>query len=117
MTLGVVNEARRLTSSRLRVLACGLLGAGLALGCATMGLRSAVPMKVERPEGTPKDALVYVDEQYVGTLELVAKNGMRIPEGEHRLSVEKNGYYPFDTIIVSDRDPIVVRVELLKLPD
>ncbi len=117
MTLPLVIEPRPLPFSRLGILACGVLGAAMALGCATMGLRSVVPMKVERPEGTPKDALVYVDEQYVGTLDLVAKNGMRIPEGEHRLSVEKNGYYPYDTIIVSDRDPIVVRVELLKLPD
>jgi len=86
-------------------------------GCATMGLKSAVSMKVEREPSAPKDALVYVDEQYIGTLGFVAQRGVRVPEGQHRVSVEKAGYHPYDTLIVSDRQPIALKVSMLKLPD
>lgn len=82
-----------------------------------MGLRAAVSMKVERAEGTPKDALVYIDEQFVGMLGVIAARGVRLPEGEHRISVEKTGYFPFDAIVVSDRQPILLKVSLLRLPD
>lgn len=82
-----------------------------------MGVRSAVDMRVEYPETTPGEALVYIDGQYIGTLRAVSVRGLRIPEGEHRVSVEKNGYLPYDTLVVSDLKPIFLRVELLKLPD
>ncbi len=93
------------------------LALSLALGCATMGLRSAVSMKVKRDPKAPADALVYIDEQYIGTLGAVAKRGVRVPEGQHRLTVEKSGYFPYDTLIVSDREPISLEVALLKLPE
>lgn len=82
-----------------------------------MGLRSAVSMKVERDPDTPKDALVYIDEQYIGTLAYVASRGVRVPEGEHRISVEKNGFHPYDVIVVSDREPLFLHVSLLRLPE
>lgn len=82
-----------------------------------MGLQAAVSMKVERDPSAPKDALVYIDEQYIGTLDFVASRGVRLPEGEHRISVEKNGYHPFDALVVSDRQPIHLKISLLKLPD
>src|SRR5690348_2531916 len=36
-------------------------------GCATMGLRAAVDMKVEAAPQSPPDALVYIDDQYIGS--------------------------------------------------
>jgi PEGA domain len=86
-------------------------------GCATMGLRAAVSFKVERAKGTPKDALVFIDGQYVATLGTVAKRGVRLPEGQHRIRVQKNGYHPFEALVVSDRQPIFLKVEMLELPD
>lgn len=82
-----------------------------------MGLKSAVDLTMEPQEGSPGGALVYVDEQYVGTLQAVAARGLRLPEGEHRITVEKVGYFPFDKIVVSDLDPIHLKIELLALPD
>jgi hypothetical protein len=106
--------------SRLRRGALGLLVA-LALfaelGCATMGLRSAVDLRVERDKGTPGSALVSIDERFVGTLAYVERRGVRLPEGRHRISVEKSGYLPYDAILVSDREPLTLRVELVRLPD
>jgi len=89
----------------------------VATACATQGLRAAVTMHLERHEGTPRDALVYVDEQYIGTLSYVAARGVRLPEGEHRVTVEKAGYFPYDVIVVSDREPIYLDVRLERLPD
>ncbi len=90
---------------------------GVVSGCATMGVRSAVTMSVRYEDGTPQTALVYIDGQFIGRLGYVAKKGVRLPEGEHRISVEKNGYYPFDTIVVSNRKPISVNVKMIRLPD
>lgn len=82
-----------------------------------MGLRPAVDMKFEMAPGTPKSALVYIDEQFIATLGYVASRGVRLPEGQHRITVEKNGYFPYDVIVVSDRKPIRLTVKMLKLPD
>lgn len=105
---------------RARAVSVGLVSCALLcleLGCATMGLRSAVSMKVSRSDATPKDALVYIDGQYVAKLGTVVKRGVRVPEGKHRISVERNGYFPFDAVVVSDRKPIFLEVEMLALPD
>lgn len=109
--------------NRSSLLARGMLGAllvffgGSSSACMTMGLRSAVDVSFAAPPETPGRALVYVDETYVGTLAQVMHRGMRLPEGKHRISVEKTGYYPFDVVVVSNRQPIAVEVELLALPD
>lgn len=82
-----------------------------------MGVRSAVDFTVEVAEGTPGSALVYIDEHYIGTLGAVQARGLRLPEGEHRISVEKTGYFPYDTVVVSDLKPIHLKVRLLRLPE
>lgn len=106
---------RSVFASARRLGLVALLGAVTA--CATQGLRAAVTMHVERHEDTPRDALVYVDEQYIGTLSDVAARGVRLPEGKHRVTVEKAGYFPYDVIVVSDREPIYLDVQLVRLPD
>jgi len=100
---------------RLELLIC--LAATAAAGCMTMGLRAAVDVSFSAPPETPGRALVYVDETYIGTLAQVKRQGLRLTEGKHRISVEKTGYYPFDTVVLSKRQPIAVEVELLPLPD
>lgn len=96
----------------------GTFALGVALsGCATMGVRSAVDLTVEVEEETPGSALVYIDEQYIGTLRAVEVRGLRLPEGEHRISIEKTGYFPYDTVVVSDLKPIHLKVRLLRLPE
>ncbi|NLE88467.1 MAG: PEGA domain-containing protein [Myxococcales bacterium] len=108
---------RPIRSRAARSFVPALLALALAAGCATQGLRPAVSMKVERHEDTPKSALVYIDEQYIGTLGYVAARGVRLPEGEHRITVEKTGYFPYDVVVVSDREPIHLSVRLQRLPD
>ena len=103
-------------SARVALLlaALPLIGPGLA-GCQAH--RAAVPLRVERAADAPRDASVYIDEQFVGLLGVVAVRGVRLPEGEHRITVEKVGYFPWDQRVVSDREPIFLRVELRKVPE
>ena len=84
---------------------------------ACQAQRAAVKLSLERAAATPRDASVYIDEQFVGFLGVVAARGVRLPEGEHRITVEKVGYFPWDLEVVSDRKPIHLKVELRKVPD
>lgn len=102
------------TNVRGLLFALGLL---CSTSCATMGMRSAVDLSVKVAQGTPGAALVYIDGRYIGSLAAVAARGVRLPEGQHRISIEKAGYFPYDVIVESDLQPISLEVELLKLPE
>jgi hypothetical protein len=93
-----------------------LLLVGALLG-SCQAQRAAVHLSLARAAETPRDASVYIDEQFVGFLGVVAARGVRLPEGEHRISVEKVGYFPWDRSVVSDRKPIALNVELRKIPE
>lgn len=99
-------------------------GLGVMLALSSLGAllacqvhRAAVRLSVVRAADTPRDASVYIDEQFVGFLGVVAARGVRLPEGEHRISVEKVGYFPWDQLVVSDRKPVSITVTLRKIPD
>jgi len=100
-------------SAGLRWLLCAALAG--AWGCQAQ--RTAVRLSVERAAASPRDASVYIDEQFVGFLGVVAARGVRLPEGEHRITVEKVGYFPWDELVVSDRKPIHLKVELRRVPE
>ena len=89
-------------------------GAG---GCATSSLRSAVTLEVNHTKATPRDASVYIDEQYIGPLYYVSAYGVRLPVGEHRVTVTKEGYFPWDRLVQADRKPLNLTVELVQVPD
>ena len=88
----------------------------LLSGCSE-GLNAAVSLKVARSPETPRDASVIIDEQYIGPLGYVAAHGVRLRLGEHRISVEKTGYFPFDRLVVADRDDLRLDVKLEPVPD
>jgi len=101
---------------RVRAIAPALLLVGSLLdGCQAQ--RAAVHLSLARAAETPRDASVYIDEQFVGFLGVVAARGVRLPEGEHRISVEKVGYFPWDRLVISDRTPITLNVELRRIPE
>ncbi len=101
------------TASPARWLALALL----LTGCATAGLRTAVPVAFEVARGTPEDALVIVDEEIVGPLGYVARRGVRVSTGEHRVSVQKEGYFPWDALVTADRGQVRLAVKLERIPD
>jgi hypothetical protein len=88
----------------------------LGTGCIQQP-RAAVSLKVVRQDKTPGDASVTIDEQYIGPLRFVAAHGVRLPLGEHRITVEKEGYFPYDVAVVAGRDSILIDVKLVRVPD
>ncbi|MDQ2643505.1 MAG: PEGA domain-containing protein [Myxococcota bacterium] len=93
--------------------------AALALGLAACGpnVRAAVSLKVNRDQRTPRDAGVWIDEEFIGPLSYVAAYGVRLPVGEHRITVQKAGYFPWDRLVTADREPIALDVVLEPIPD
>jgi len=86
------------------------------VGCGPQP-RAAVTLTLHRLKPAPGDANVYIDEELIGPLAYVAARGVRLPEGEHRITVQRTGYFPWDRQVVSDRDPISLDVTLRKIPD
>lgn len=70
-------------------------------------------------KGSPRDASVTVDDQYLGALAFVAAHGVALPPGKHRVTVEKAGYFPWDKLVeANDGDPpLRLDVALTKIPD
>lgn len=106
------------TSGSRRQLAAKLVGRGLlaCLGWHCAAPRAAVPLRFDS-RLAPSDARVYIDERYVGPLHWVAARGVRLPEGEHRISIERKGYFSWDQLVEARRAPIRVRVVLEPVPD
>jgi hypothetical protein len=96
-----------------------VLVAALALAAPACGPQPipAVTLKMRRAPETPKNASVSIDEQYIGPLVYVGSHGVRLPIGTHRITVEKDGYFPFDQLVTSDRDDIELIVKLEPIPD
>jgi len=110
-------------SLSLRILITVLAISALALGAATLGAcgpavgRPTISMKFKVAPKTPPDASVTIDEEYIGPLSYVAARGVRIPRGQHRITVEKEGYFPWDKLVQAERQPIFLDVYLVKVPD
>ncbi len=79
--------------------------------------RAAVSLGVHISKESPGDASVFIDEEYVGPLGYVAAHGVRLPVGEHRVTVKREGYFPWDRLVVADRKPVTLEVTLDRIPD
>jgi hypothetical protein len=83
-------------------------------GCGTPGTYA---VHFKRHPKTPGNASVIIDEQYVGPLAYVAGRGVRVEAGEHRISIEKDGYFPYDQLVQAEQGTIKLDVELVPIPD
>ncbi|HEX4336266.1 MAG TPA: PEGA domain-containing protein [Polyangiaceae bacterium] len=79
--------------------------------------RAAVSLRLKRAPKTPADALVTIDEEFIGPLAYVAAHGVRLPSGTHRITVERTGFFPYDTVVTANNDPIFLDVQLTPVPD
>ncbi len=91
-------------------LACLALSACAGRAPRTTSLRFA---------GAPQDASVTVDDRYVGVFGYVAKRGVALPPGKHRITVEKTGFFPWDRVLEAHEGdpPIKLDVALVQIPD
>ena len=69
--------------------------------------------------GTPPNASVTIDDQFVGALAVVQARGGALPPGPHRISVEAAGFFPQDQIVEAKEGagPMRVEVKLTPVPD
>ncbi len=96
----------------------GSLCALAYLAClSACGATSTYAVHFKRHPKTPGSASVIVDEQYVGPLAYVAAHGIRVESGEHRISIEKDGYFPYDQLVQAEQGIIQLEVELVPIPD
>jgi hypothetical protein len=70
-----------------------------------------------RVKGNVADAQVTIDDIPLGPLGYVAAHGVALPQGEHRVTVERNGFFPWDTLVVADEKPVYLDVVLVPIPD
>jgi hypothetical protein len=96
-----------------------LLAAACLVGAAACG-PPAAPMTVSmRMVGSPPNASVTIDDTFVGTLDVVARRGVALPPGRHRVSVEAPGHFPWDKLVDAKegQSPIRLDVALVRVPD
>jgi hypothetical protein len=97
-----------------------IASAALVLGLASCQVslpHSRTPTVSMRMQGSPPDATVTIDDRYVGPLMVVAARGVALPVGSHRISVEAEGYFPWDKIVEAKDKPVSLAVTLVALPD
>ena len=70
-----------------------------------------------RLRGNVADASVTVDDRYVGALAYVAKRGVALPPGPHRVTVERAGYFAWDRLVDAKAEPVLLEVKLELVPD
>ncbi len=94
---------------------------GFALGALVASAGCAVvPSTVSlRMRGNVPDASVTIDDENVGSMEVVQKRGVALPLGVHRITVDKPGYFPVDQLVEArpGSPPIQVDVVLEPIPD
>ncbi len=90
--------------------------ASLAIVIALLGC-AAGRTTVLRVQGVEHDALVTINDRYVGTLGELSRRGVALPPGQYRITVEKVGYFPHDELVEVGAEPMAMRVELVQVPD
>ena len=89
-------------------LASLLLGACLHTTARTVSLRL---------HGSLRDASVTIDDQYLGSLAFVMSRGVALPPGQHRITVERPGYFPWDRLVDAKEQLIALDVKLEPIPE
>jgi uncharacterized lipoprotein YbaY len=97
---------------RAALLACLALTA-----CELNFPKPKAPTVSLRMQGTPAEASVTIDDEYVGPLSVVMARGVALPVGSHRVSVEAEGYFPWDKIVEARKDLVRLDVKLVPIPD
>ncbi|WP_146653274.1 PEGA domain-containing protein [Labilithrix luteola] len=95
-----------------------LSGAVLAAGLVGCGPRTP-PTVSMRVTGGPDNATVTVDDQFVGSLAVVAARGVALPVGVHHVTVEAAGFLPWDKTVEAKQGegPVRLDVKLVPIPD
>jgi hypothetical protein len=89
----------------------------LVSGCEVSLPHAKTPTVSLRMQGAPPEASVTIDDEYVGPLSVVMARGVALPVGSHRISVEEEGYFPWDKIVEAKKELVRLDVRLVPIPD
>ena len=118
-----VSATLRWLTPYVAFLAAGVLALCLLLSltsCQVLGANAeppSAPLSLKRGDKSPRDAVVTIDEEYIGPLGYVSARGVKLPAGKHRITIEKPGYFPWDRLVEAGTAPIHFDVELEPIPD
>ena len=89
-----------------------------ALGCSP-SIPRTTSLHVASDATDPPYARVTIDDQPVGALITVVKRGVALPPGKHRITIEADGFLPWDRDVDAGEGGGVVDVDvkLVKQPD
>jgi hypothetical protein len=99
--------------------------AAVALAFA-LGVTACAPAKppttslrLAPAEGAPRNAKVVIDDQELGPLWYVTQHGVAMPPGKHRITIEAEGYLPWDQEVDAGPDGGLMKldVKLIKRPE
>jgi hypothetical protein len=94
-----------------------VIALALVLGACRLGAPARTVSLRMRGERALAEAQVTIDDQMIGPLGFVSARGVALPPGRHRITVEKPGYFPWDTMVEADEQPIQLNVVLVPIPD
>jgi hypothetical protein len=102
----------------IALLSLGATGALAATGCA--GARPpTTSLRLAPATGAPRNARVVIDDQELGPLWYVTEHGVAMPAGKHRITIEADGYLPWDRELDAGPSGGVLKLDvtLVKRPD
>ncbi len=79
--------------------------------------REVTSLRFEADGAVARKAIVTVDDQAIGALDFVIARGIAVPRGNHRVTVEAPGYFPWDASLSCTERHQRVRVDLRAIPD
>jgi hypothetical protein len=100
----------------------GRKAAGLALLLGLVATACGQPREAAAPtvslrmHGTPIDAVVIIDDQALGTLELVMAHGVALPVGVHHVTVKADGFLPWDHEVEAKEGAGVIKLDVVLAP-
>ncbi|MBI2391955.1 MAG: PEGA domain-containing protein [Deltaproteobacteria bacterium] len=106
----------------MRLPATAVMGA-LALSALLIACAPAKPpttsLRLAPAQDAPKNARVIIDDQPVGSLDFITKRGVALPPGKHRITIEADGYLPWDLEVdAGDKGGLIkLDVKMVKVPD
>ncbi len=92
----------------------------LSLGVGCAGARPpTTSLRFAPARGSPPAARVIIDDQELGPLVYVTEHGVAMPPGKHRITIEADGYLPWDQEVEAGPNGGLLKLDvtLVKKPD
>ena len=89
-----------------------------AAGCGS-SIPPTTSLRLNPAKTSPVYAKVTIDDLPLGSLRYVTEHGVALPPGKHRITIEADGFLPWDQEVDAGSDGGLIKldVDLVKVPD